>query len=305
MTLGIVDIDHLMIRVGNLDNAVARFRALGFVVAPPRRSRHDPSVPLRAYDNRFILFQPYPGRTDVANFLALACLQDQFGAPWHLRKRMSFLWDTEGPRTIVCLARDLEFTYEAMVRAGWEVDLAPPPPDDIGWLDEGSGQWIPLRNRPCTPTFRQVPFMFNAYHTDTLESFHHEPWTHHPNSARYLSLITGVSDNISRDAYIMSAQVFGSPPRWISEDIVLVSCRDIALRIVTRRGFEALFPGLDFSSERILPALCGVTIVVSEVTEVRSILATNGVPFVTFGDERIVVPRSAACNTLIEFICSI
>ena len=301
MSFGVVDIDHLMIRVATLEGAVTRFEAMGFTVAPPRLELGAATPRWRAYDNRLILFQPYPGRRDVANFLGLACLQDQFGAPWKLRKSMSFLWDTEGPKSVVCLSRDIEATARAMRDAGLEVALEAPASAELGWIDKETGNWLPHRTRPCNPTFRQLPFMTNAYGTDTVASFHHPPFTRHLNGARYMSAITGVSDDIERDVAWMSRDVFGVTPVWESEDIVLVRPRDIVLRIITPTGFAALYPGIDYSPERILPALSGATIVVSSMAQVTEALERGGVTHVKIDDARVVIPRSEASNTVLEF----
>ena len=301
MSFGVVDIDHLMIRVATLAGAVTRFEAMGFTVAPPRLELGATAPRWRAYDNRLILFQPYPGRRDIANFLGLACLQDQFGAPWELRKSMSFLWDTEGPKSVVCLSNDIEATARAMRDAGLEVVLEAPASAELGWVDKETGNWLPHRARPCNPTFRQLPFMTNAYGTDAVASFHHPPFTRHPNGARYMSTITGVSDDIERDVDWMSREVFGVTPVWESEDIALVRPRDIVLRIVTSNGFAALYPGVHYSRERILPALSGATIVVSSMAQVTEALERGGVTHVRIDDARVVIPRSEASNTVLEF----
>ncbi len=301
MSFGLVDIDHLMIRVAALDDALSRFTAMGFTVSPARLDVGDDRPRRRPYDNRFILFQPYPGRKDIANFLALACLQDQFGAPWALRKSMSFLWDTEGPKSVVCLSQDIEATARSMEQAGLEVDLAAPGTSGSGWVDEATGTWLPLRNRPCNPTFRQLPFMVNAYATDTVETFHHGPFTEHANGARYLSTITGVTDDIERDATWMARDVFGVSPVWPSPDVALICPRDIVLRIVTPAGFAGLYPGIEYSPERILPALSGATIVVSSIARLRKVLESGGITYAQIDETHVVVPRGEANNTVLEF----
>jgi hypothetical protein len=301
MSFGLVDIDHLMIRVSTLEDTVKQFERMGFTVAPPRLELGSKTPRWRPYDNRLILFEPYPGRHDIANFLGLACLQDQFGAPWPLRKSMSFLWDTEGPKSVVCLARDIEVTAQAMREAGLEVELGGPQSPELGWIDEETGSWLPHRNRPCNPTFRQLPFMTNAYGTDSIETFHHPAFIRHANGARYMSTITGITDDIQRDVVWMSRDVFGVTPVWESADVALIRPRDIVLRIVTPAGFASLYPGIDYSTERILPALAGATIVVSSISRVTETLQEAGVAHVRIDANRVVVPRSAASNTVLEF----
>ena len=99
----------------------------------------------------------------------------------------------------------------------------------------------------------------------------------------------------------MAEKIFGVPVQWESDDIAIVQPRDLILRIVTPAGFKAIYPDLDFSSERILPHTTGVTFVVGSLGTVRDILTQNRVPFHLTRDG-IAVPRQRACNTIIEFI---
>lgn len=301
MPFELLDIDHLMVRVADLPAAVAAYQALGFQVAPPVQARTG-EMPAPVWDNRAILFDPYPGRTDIANFLALACLADEFAAPWALRKEISLLWDTEGPRTLVCLSTDLERTLEAMIAEDVEVRLPPPSRAGIetGWWDGDT--WLPLRSRPCNPVFRQTPFMVNAYATENLATLQHPPYTEHPNTARHLLSVTGVTRNLTRDAEWMATRVFDVPVQHHNPDIAVVQPRDIALRMVTPEGWTQLYgTEIDFSTERVLPSLAAATIAVTDLGRVREILDTNGVPWHSPDGFRVVVPRHAACNTVIEF----
>jgi hypothetical protein len=116
-----------------------------------------------------------------------------------------------------------------------------------------------------------------------------------------MSTITGITDDIQRDVVWMSRDVFGVTPVWESADIALIRPRDIVLRIVTPAGFASLYPGIDYSTERILPALAGATIVVSSISRVTETLQEGGVAHVRIDANRVVVPRSAASNTVLEF----
>jgi hypothetical protein len=160
---------------------------------------------------------------------------------------------------------------------------------------------FPIQARPCVPIFGQIPFQFDPYETTTLAGYHYEPWTRHTNTARYMAGVTGVTKNIRRDAAFMAEKIFGVPVQWESDDIAIVQPRDLILRIITPAGFKAIYPDLDFSSERILPHTIGVTFVVGSLGTVRHVLTQNRVPFHLTRDG-IAVPRQRACNTIIEFI---
>jgi hypothetical protein len=311
MSFDVVDIDHLMIRVADLQTGVETYESFGFTVAPERRNvgmasltggGDDAAAPPKApFNNRLILFKPFPGRDDVANFLELMCMEVQFGIPVPVTRLMSFMWDTEGPKTVVCYTYDLERTRAAMLEAGVESE-APPSRFETGWDDAETGRFIPIKAQPCVPLFRQTPFMVNAYETTTLESFRHEPWTVHPNTAQYLAGVTGVTDDLEGHVAWMAERVFGVKPEWVSEHCALVWARDLYLRIVSPAGFAELYPGLDFSTERVLPALSGATVAVTSLDAVREILVANGIAHVDTPTGGVAIPRHAAANTIVEFV---
>jgi hypothetical protein len=280
---------------------------LGFRVAPPRK-RPDPgdadAVKKRPpFAVRHVLFQPYPGREDIANFVVLQCIEDQFGVPVSTSQTMSFMLDTEGLRTVVCYATDLERTRAAMERAG--VETAPSTwTVEASWADETTGELLAVRSQPCIALARRTPFSVNAFKTETLETFRHRPWTEHPNTVRYLAGVTGVSNDVGRDTEWMARRVFGVEPEWSGDDVAIIRPRDLFLRIVDPGGFARLYPGLDFSSERILPAYCGLTFAAASLDAVRAVLTRNAIEFVETPQGSLVVPRRRAANTLVEFVAA-
>lgn len=312
MSFEVVDIDHLMIRTADLEHGVSTYESFGFTVAPERRNVGMGSLtgdgdgeakapPKAPFNNRLILFRPYPGRDDVANFLELMCMEMQFGLPTEVTRLMSFLWDTEGPKTVVCYSEDLELTQEKMGAAGIHTDM-PKARFETGWDDEESGEFIPIKAQPLIPVFRQSPFMINAYETTTLESFQHEPWTVHANTARYMAGVTGVTDEIEAHVGWMAEHAFGVEPEWEGSDCAILRPRDVYLRIVTPEGFARLYPGLDYSAERVLPALSGATVAVESITTLCEVLDGNGVEHVETPDGRVLIPRQHAVNTVLEFV---
>jgi hypothetical protein len=92
----------------------------------------------------------------------------------------------------------------------------------------------------------------------------------------------------------MAETVFGGDPDWQGDDIAVVRPRDIELRIVTPAGFDALYPGLDFSRERVLPALAVVTFAVDSLAAVREVFAKTDVQPVETFRGTLAVPRQQA-----------
>jgi hypothetical protein len=308
MSFGFTDIDHLMIRVGDLDRAVGTFESLGFYVAPPRTPFETGPMDSAGggngggkkapVQNRLVILQPYPGREDVANFFELMHFE-HVGSPPHITKLLCFLLDTEGPKTIVCHTHDIGQTVEKMQREGIDITLLPSN-FEVGW--EHDGEWIPARGRPAVPVFGQMPFPVNPYETIDIDSFRYKPFSEHPNTAEYMAGITGISEDIKAHAAFMADKVFGTEVEWKSDDVALIRPRDLYLRIVSPRGFAELYPDLDYSRERVLPALCGVTVAVESIDAVRDILTANGVEHHDTANRTIAVPRHQANNTIIEFV---
>lgn len=308
MSFQVVDIDHLMVRVAHFDASIEAFQRLGFTVTPIRQrigdepvavaTGRDPKGP-STINNCHILFKPYPGRDDVANFLELICIEDQLNTPPEVMRVMSFLLDSEGPKALMCLSEDLEASREAMRRQGIET-LAFPL--DTGWYDDKRSRFIPIWARPAVPVFGQTPFMVMPYETTALDGYHYEPWTIHPNTATYLAGVTGVTDDVEGHAALMADRVFGVEPAWEQDGVAVVRPRDIFLRMVSPRAFGQLFPGLDFSSERVLPTLIGATVAVGSIETLTRTLDANGVPYVETPAGGVAVARQLAANTLIEFV---
>ena len=310
----VVDIDHYMIRVADLQSSVAAYESFGFTVAPERQNvgmgaltgegKQEPAKPApeqkkAPFNNRLIMFEGPPGQQDVANFLELMCMQIQFGLPVEITKMMSFMWDTEGPKAIITYTNNLDRTVELMIENGVETNRLKAH-FKTGWFDGDT--FIPIEAEPCVPVFRQTPFMINAYETTTLDSFRYPKWTVHANTAKYMSGITGITDDIRNHAETM-AGIFGVEPKWESDDVAVISPRGtVSLRVVTPAGFAELYPGLDYSTERVLPALSGATVAVESLDTLRSVLKSNGVKHVETPRGAVVVPRQLACNTVLEFV---
>ncbi|TCP56895.1 glyoxalase-like protein [Tamaricihabitans halophyticus] len=307
--LGLTGIDHLMIRVAELDRAARMFARLGFTVAPPRR-QIDPAAlataaganpattPAPLIDNRLILFTP-PADSPGANYLELMSIVDPLRMPPAVTQMLSFLLDSEGPKSIVCHTNDLDHCREAMLAAG--VEIGGPVEINTGWLDPDSSELIPVRARPAAPVFGQIPFQINPYETDTLSSYQHPRWTAHPNGARHLLGLTGVTHDLAAHASYMATDVFGVDVDWRGQHEALMWFGGVFLRVVTPDGFAQRYPTLDYSRERVPPFVTAATIAVGDLDVTRRFLRTNQIRHAVTATG-IGVPREYAANTLLEFV---
>lgn len=298
MPLGFTDIDHAVVRVDDADAAAGLYRRFGFTIAPRRQRRSGQAAPSVAA--RHILFQPFPGRSDVANFVVLQSITDQYGMPDSLAQILSFMFDAFGPRAIVGYTPDVAASMQAMHDCGIATN-SPTWLSEPGWHDEDADREVPVRIQQLAALTRRMPFVVNGFHSSTLDSFRYAPWTAHPNSARYLAGVTGVSADLDADVDIMARVVFGVEPRWDGPDIAVLSPREIFLRVVSPRGFGRLYSDLDFSTERALPALCALTFAVASTTVVRRCLDDHAVAHLATPDGRVLIARQDAANTILEF----
>lgn len=256
-------------------------------------------APKATLNNRHIIFKPPHGREDIANFLEFMCIEDPLATPPKVMQMMSFLGDSEGPKTVVCLTKDLDRSLAEFKRRGFE---APPTiPFETGWDDTERNSFVRIQARPFVPPPGQMPLQMNCYETSTLPNYQYTPWTVHPNTARHLLAVTSVSENLHADVEFMARRIFDLEPEWEADDVAVIRPRDLAWRIATPQAMARLYPGCQWSSARLLPATIGATIAVESMATLRAILQANAVPFVELG-ERLCIDAAHGCNTLLEFV---
>ncbi|WP_315835325.1 VOC family protein [Bradyrhizobium prioriisuperbiae] len=309
--LGIIDIDHLMIRTRSLDHAAQAYKRLGFFVCPPRKRiemsafadgfRSQANAPKATLNNRHIIFKAYPGRSDVANFLEFMCIEDPLATPSKVTQLMAFLGDSEGPKTVVCLTPDINASVAEFKRRGFE---SPPTiPFETGWDDTERGTFVRIEARPFVPLPGQMPFQMNCYETSTIDNYQYTPWTAHPNTARYVKGVMSVTENLCSDVEFMASRILDVEPRWLDEHACVIRPRDIEWRFFSPTGFASRYPGCHYSDVRLLLATIGATVAVDSLPALKSILRANAVDHVDFGD-RVCISPEVACNTLLEFVAT-
>lgn len=308
--LTFVDIDHIVVRVEFLEEAKKTYERLGFTVTP-LRAQVDQAAWVDATESgrepkgeatinqRQILFKPFPGRDDVANFIAFIAVEDQLRTPPEVTQMMSYLYDTEGPRAIVLNTADVQAAREEMQRGGFEAFK--PVKFETGWMDNERDVFVPITSSASVPIHGQVPFMFDPFQTWTLGGYTYEPWTQHENGALYMAGVSGITRNVRHDAEVMADRVFGTDVEYESDHVALLRKRDLFLRVLSPEGFAEVYPGLDFSRERILPHTFGLTFAVKSLDDLTALLDDRQVTWQRTRDG-LCVPRMLAHNTLLEFI---
>jgi hypothetical protein len=97
------------------------------------------------------------------------------------------------------------------------------------------------------------------------------------------------------------SEILGAPVREVATGHFTVAPRNLVLRILTPGAFERRFPGLDRSSEQLLPGFVALEFEVESIDAAAASLAAGGVPFQRGDGGRVMVPRQVANNVIVEF----
>ena len=289
MAAGVVELDHLMIKVDSLEAATEKFSRMGFDVTPESR------IESLGVANRLVLL--WPRRPGVANFLELMSVPD----PGNVDSTMAEVLSAgEGIKMIVHLAADIE-KFVATIRERetwvdpiWDIRREWQTPD---------GERETIRFRVTKPVPGGAPFTINAYQPNVIGQYLQDRFRHHANGARHVAAVTGVAaaqQFASAVAYFEA--LYGIPAQRAGEGIAEIKPRDVTLRIVTATSFAGLYPEIGPAPLR-LPCLAAITIEVSDLESVATLLTANDVSHVRRGQPAgIVVGPNEACGVTVKFV---
>lgn len=291
---GFIDVDHVPVGVDELGVSVEAFQRLGFTVAPPRL-RED-SHALRPTETRHILFQP--ARDDVANFIALQDVIRPTALSDELARVFSFLGDSQGVKSIVAYAPDIERSKALLADANIATSDAHEHSEGW-WHDEEADLDLPIRVRQLALLSRRLPLSINGFQTATLAHLRHPAWTAHENSAVRLIGVIAVSRNARQDAAVVAA-AFGVEHHETTSGRFELTPRDVTVSVLTPDAFDRDYGLVDRSHEQILPGYVGLTVAVSSADTASEVLERNGIAYERPHRGRILIPRHYAANTIVE-----
>lgn len=281
--MSILDIDHLMIKTGDLGAAGDRFAELGFTVTA--RSE------MPGLANRLICFDAMiPG---ACNYIEIMQLTDPASAPPPMPRVLDA---PDGPVSTVTATSDADATAARLNAAGIRV----PPPVSIrrDW-PLGTGEVISPAFRVAIPLTGQAPFYWNACQHHTPQHYTRPEFTRHANHARQMIGVVAVAPDPAAVAAAYrqpwAARIEGEAPVRVT-----AGPGRVALRIHTPDQLIRACPGMVAGSDD--QRLAGLVFATDDIDAAFArIDATDARPVRTAPDRFHVLPHQAnGCLMIFE-----
>ena len=282
MHSGILDIDHLMVCVGDSQAAGETFERLGFTVTPKSG--------LPGLSNRLICFETR--NPAYNNFIELMAWEDRAAAPALMN---DILTDLEQPVSMVMCSADARSTGEALDRRGFD----PYPAMDL------ERDWILPDGRVVTPKFvvsipkaGRSPLYWNVCEYKNPEVYRQREFLGHANGARRFAGVLAVADDPEavaghfRDVWDAGTEPAGGAVTAVSPGLV-------PLFLLTPDAAEACY-GVSVRPERDA-AYLGFVIEVENIAGLCSRLSGSGIEFREAGAGSICLGPENLHGCLVEF----
>lgn len=281
MSNGISGIDHLIIAVRDLEAARKTYARLGFTATP--RGRH---VDM-ATGNYCLMFE--------TDYLELMGIVDPSLPDRGLMARMAERG--EGLSRTAFAVTDVDATAAALGAAGYEIDG---PLDLMRTLELPEGTVEPRFKLILLPD-GAAPVM-NGFicHHETPELVRRPEWLRHPNGARAIRSVTGVTETPT--ALIGAWQrLLGPGSTVITDDTLTVHTGGTPLLFVTPEHLSVMFPSTSADDFPPAPYMAAVTLQVDDVEATARVLADNGVVISRDRDGSVNVSPDQAHGVLLVF----
>jgi catechol 2,3-dioxygenase-like lactoylglutathione lyase family enzyme len=277
MPLSVKAIDHLVIRVADLDAGQKLFERLGFTLTPrgfhAGRGSANHTAPLPS-GNYFELIYVPPGAD----------------APFPERP--------EGPVALALEPTNSQVVYGELAALGDEVD----PPRDLArpvHLPEGTreARFINLNFPPIAP---QAVGFFACQHL-TRDLVWRPEWEQHANGAERVSEII-VAHPSPVDLKATYVGLHGETAVRADRDGLVVTLGGDKISFLAPQAFEKRFPTIAVPSDLSEAGwFAGATLRVRSLDKVASVLAAAGIAATRAPAGSLIVAPSEAANTLLEF----
>ncbi|HEY4924820.1 MAG TPA: VOC family protein [Roseiarcus sp.] len=277
MPLSVKAIDHLVIRVADLDAGQKLFERLGFTLTP--RGFHAG----RGSANHTA---PLPS----GNYFELIYLPPGADAPFPERP--------EGPVALALAPTDSHIVHAELTALGYHVD----PPRDLArpvHLPEGTreARFINVGLPPIAP---QAIGFFACQHL-TRDLVWRPEWEGHANGAERVSEIIAVHPSPA-DLQATYIGLYGETAVRADRDGLVVTLGGDKISFLAPQTFEKRFPTIAVPADLSEAGwFAGATLRVRSLDKVASVLAAAGIAATRAPSGSLIVAPSEAANTLLEF----
>lgn len=280
----ITGIDHIVVGVKSLEEAVDTYARLGFALTP--YGRHEGMG-----TGNHCVMMPH-------DYLELVGLSSE-GGDSELRRRLAKSLETlgNGVMAVAFHTEDGAATHQALLRKG----VAALPPQSVT-------RSIGAEPKPVRAALSMVRLpedalvglsAFVAQHLSP-EAVRQPGWMDHPNGAVGIDSLTLVVDDpmAAKDAY---ESFFGAGVAAITDHTVAVHLGDHTIFLCSPEEITQLHPDVELDRAPKSPAPVAIGIKVRDIEETARVLAGNRVAFRMLKEGMIRVPPSETLGTLIEF----
>lgn len=289
---GLIDLDHTMMRVPDLDTARTAWRALGFTVTPyrPNPSMGGGETGGRGGNHLIILTPQSPQTT---NLIELAWADPDHATP-DMKQCLS------GPGGLAMLlhaASDIDVLRESWKAAG--MTLSRDIEYEGDYHDPDTGQVDLISYRAFTIDPATWHYWLAAAQARDFAHYTRADWRTHPNSAQYFQRVTLTlaSDEMAGARDLLTG-LYGYPPEASDANIMEFTVGKLGVRLLTPAALASCYP--EFDPDELRTCNTGLTIMVSDMTRLRREFEKSGIP-AELRDGRVAVAPRWATGILIEF----
>ncbi|AFK53639.1 VOC family protein [Tistrella mobilis] len=283
---GLVDIDHIMCGVSDINATVADLSRLGFSFTPEST--------IGGMSNRLVQMKPIRP-AGAANFFELMTVNDHLRVPPLMRDILS---GPDGLKMIVHLSDDIEQAAATFAKAGSPIGDSWTVGRD--WVRE-DGEREHVRFTVLIPARGHLPFFMNAYRPDSIAQYSQARYQTHENGARHIRRVYATCPAAKLPEVVAQHEkLYGCQASTLGDDAFAIRPGDVDLVLMSEDGFASRF-GLAGHMQLGLPRLAGLTIEVSDPDALAALLARNGIP-ATACEHALVVGPEHAAGMVIEFI---
>lgn len=282
MKNGLVDIDHSLTYVTDLDAASRVWERLGFTLTPSSQIK-----PMGIHNRLVLLRSRTPG---AANFIELMGVSDATRLPAPMRALLS---GREGMKSMVLATPDAHAAQAQLVQAGYP--FAPPSHVRREWVLPGEGSvWPEFDVLLPIP----APLVFNVCQYHNLSLYQRADWQQHRNGALCLLSCLATAPEPG-EAVAFFERLFGRAAQAVEGGGRLNSPAATGIEVFTRADFAARF-GVAPPAEAGA-SYAGMRIGVARLDTLRDCLREAQLPFADQGERIVVAPEQALGNAL-EFV---